>query len=155
MQGAGVFTALWIPSDNLQNTDGLITSLPDGKSPQISVCWAAQPMALPGIAEGDVLLAEGGQGAEGGFPSLPGTELLQEPGAAQTPSPCWGPAEVAVPRLSPAPGAAGQEREVPGWAQGYPHHGSDRTWGEGLRVNTTSESLPRQLPVLPHKNLLQ
>lgn len=60
----------------------------------------------------------GRTGAAGGIPSLPGVEVLcpgaqqvlWEPGAAQTLSPCWGPAEVTQPRLSPAAGAAGQEQ---------------------------------------------
>lgn len=112
-------------------------------------------MALPGTAGVDVLLGEGQQGAGGGIPSLPAAELLQEPGAAQTLSPCWGPAEVTLPRLSPAAGAAGQEHRGARLAQRCPHCASDRTWDGGLSMNTTSESLPRQLPVLPHKNLLQ
>lgn len=72
-------------------------------------------MALPGTAEVEVLLGEGGQGGAGRA-----QRVLQEPGAAQTLSPCWGCAEVTLPRLSPAAGAAGQEQRRARLGTGVP-----------------------------------
>lgn len=114
---------------------------------KISAWWEA-PLDLSvlgspahGPARHCRLLGEGGQ-----WHSLPATQNC----CAPEPSGCCG--VLGQPR---PPDQQGRSRGVPSWAQGYPHHGSDRTQGEGLRVNTSSESLPRQLPVLPHKNLQQ